>query len=163
MNKILFFIAASMFFIQSCSDDAETSMDRFDNISASEILESEGLMSDDLINSTIGESNEIPMNTILTFRTGDGNYGKMIILNNTVEDDVLQFAYELFDNEINILVRSSITTVRRTFTFDFETNVQGAPSQDFWWEWNELNNGGQDGEDKFIVPRDNCIFAIYNR
>ena len=165
MKIYLFFVFFICCLAFSCSKDdaelAEEALETYLNISAEEIINLENSMTDELINSTHGDGNEIPKYSILVFKTGDGNYGKMQILNNTVEEKILEFRYDLFNSNTESLIESELSTVQRTYTFDFETNIQAARSKDFWWEWNEFNNGGQDGEDKFLVPRDNCIFHVY--
>jgi len=161
--KILFILAVCSF-IFSCSKDnklTEAALETYSNLTAQEIMNLENEMNDDLIQSTHGSKNEIPKYAILVFKTGDGNYGKMQFLNNDEKENKLEFKYHLFDADLETVIETGLSMVQRTYTFDFETNMQATDTEDFWWEWNEFNNGGQDGTDIFLVPWNDCIFHIY--
>lgn len=147
----------------TCSKETVTlsTGERYEDISISDIKNLQGTMSDAEINSTHGDDNQIPENAILVFRTGEGNFGKMQILNNTVAEDILAFKYELYNSSDELLITSDYSTTRRTYTFNFETDEEGVNGRDFWWEWNGANNGGMDGNDVFLVPFGGCVFNVY--
>jgi len=148
--------------VSACSKDdfLDASQATYDNLTFQEIVGQEGAMSDALINSTHGDANEMYAGTILVFKTGDGNYGKLRVFNNTEEGRFLEFTYQLFDERGDLIIESEFTSVQQTFTFNFEGNNNG-DIRDFWWEWNEFNNGGMDGEDKFLVPLNGTIFHVF--
>jgi len=155
--KLIPLLICCLFF--SCKDDDP--LTTFDGITVDDIISFESQMTATEINSTIGERNEIPEDAILVFRTGDGNYGKMLFLNNSVEETFLEFRYDLFSPDKELILSSEFSAVQQTFLFDFETNSSENQTRDFWWEWNQFNNGGLDGEDKFLVPIGDCVFHIF--
>lgn len=155
-----FFLLLTIF--STCSKEditLTTEGEMYEDISINEIINLQGSMSDDKVNSTIGDANEIPQNTILVFRTTEGNWGKMQVLNNTVEEDYLEFRYELFNNSNELLITSDFSSVQQTYTFDFETDMQGVNGRDFWWEWEGASS--TNGEEKFLVPFGDAIFHVY--
>lgn len=157
MKKGLNFFPLVFILLISCQEEPSL----YETISASEIIGAEMRMTDRIIDSTHGFENEIPYETILVFKTNEDNYGKMQILNNTVEANVLEFKYELFNDMQESILESEYSYVRRTWTFDFETNSEATDDEDFWWRWNQFNNGGQNGDGKALVPFSDCIFKIY--
>jgi hypothetical protein len=116
------------------------------------------------INSTHGPLNEMPKGTIILFETVEGNYGKMLLLNNTSREYVLDFKYCLYDNTGKLLKDSHKASIFDTFTFDFEASEASETTDtiaDFWWEWTEFHGGGKSGDPIYLTPQIGSLFTIY--
>ena len=113
------------------------------------------------INSTHGLQNEMPKGTIILFETVEGNYGKMLILNNTSREYTLEFKYSLYDSNGTLLIDSQSASIFDTFTFNFESSKQADTTADFWWEWTEFHGGGKSGDPIYLTPQPGLLFTIY--
>jgi hypothetical protein len=136
--------------------------DVFHDINFDEIVASADSFAFDKISSTHGPENRIPAGTILLFKTVEGNYGKVIILNNTYRNYILEFKFSLYNSKGALLIESN-SKVNDTYAFDFETNTENGSQPDFWWEWTEFHGGGKTGDPIYITPQLGSGYLVYQK
>jgi hypothetical protein len=140
---------------------SQTAEDIFNSIAFTDIVTSSDIFSSGKINSTHGPDNKIPAGTIVFFKTAEGNYGKMLIINNTFRDIFLEFSFLLYNGTGDTIACSKFTRVADTFSYDFEANEVDGKKDDFWWEWTEFHGGGKSGDPIYLTPQVGSEFLVY--
>jgi len=125
----------------------------FENITLADI-KSATLDSQNL-NGSNDQNNQLPVGTILLYKTNEGRYGKLEILSYGYDLSVKWITYDLngsiFSQGGNLLVKG-------TWSYDLDYGLESGVSQsseDFWWEQ-------VDSVVRYLVPKNGAKYGIFS-
>ncbi len=105
------------------------------------------------INGSANAHNQIPVGTVLTYKTSTGNLGKLQIVKYGYN---LRIRWVTYKSGGGVLSSGKHLLIRGTFTYDLDHGAQtgpGAPASDFWWEQ-------ETSKIRYIVAMNGATFAI---
>jgi len=129
-----------------------TGEDGYDAVSFTDIESAE--LSSTVLDGSDNVYNEIPAGTVVVYKTNEGRYGKLLIESIGV---AMQLSWTTYESDGTIFSQGTSLTINGTFSADLDLGEESVDfnTSDFWWE-------AVDGIDRFVVPLNSAIFAIYS-
>ena len=127
--------------------------DLFVPLSRSEIVALEPLMSISRIDNSDG--NRIPVGAVMAYRTSDGMYGKLVVLDSNPANNSMTIRHETYQNDGSILISVEQFVIRGTWAYSLTlgTDQVGAWGGDLW-----LDN--QTSTERYFTPRNGAAFTL---
>lgn len=153
MKKSIFWVVVvTIFFL--CTHISANIANAFDEITLKDLEKLE--LSPDVINGSDSADNQIPVGTVLVYKTNESRFGKMVIL---------EYGYNLaakwvtYNSDGSIFSQGQKLLIKGTWDYDMDygtesTNSESSP--DFWWEQ-------VDEVTRYIVPQNGSLFTLYTR
>jgi len=110
-------------------------------------------MSQNKINGSNNQNNQLTSGTIIAYKTNEGRYGKM---------QIKRYGYDLiircrtYNSNGSIYSQTNNLKIRGTFRCDLDSASESRISLDFWWEQ-------ATSVERYLTPRSGAEFAVYLR
>lgn len=155
MKNFLVLISVVVLFLGACKKDTPV-LSAFEKLSFSEIKALEGQLTTNhiVVKSTIPETG-LKRDAIIVYKTGKGNYGKMILVdaevgpNATLTIDIVNY-----DGEGNLILNKKDLIIKIGEGCDLDTGLISDTNNEFFW-------GIIDDVDYTIIPEAVPGFLVY--